>query len=140
MASGNSLRVCYSLTVYYSAQQSHVESEFGKNQDRRTDTAPLHCICDRGCLRALVSLFCDLAEARLAHSGILCTHNKFHEAELIWCHACFGSTNKAKYSAPASSGPLFSQLQCEVKGVMGGRKEKEKGVRPGAPASMALLL
>lgn len=47
MASSNSLSVCYTQMVYYSVQQSHVESEMGAAENRDGDT-------DTDCFSALV--------------------------------------------------------------------------------------
>lgn len=93
--------------------------------------------------------FCDPAEAQLAHSGTLCAHNKFYEAELIRCRTlALAAPRKpglvvrdaGDAAAAARSGPLLSWLQCEAKRVVEGGKEKEKGARPGALISTAFLL
>lgn len=147
MASSNSLSVCNIQTVHYSAQQSRAESEMGAAENQ--DAAPLPWTREHGRLRALVPSVCHLGEARLAHTGTLCLYKEFHEAELmrrrtlvlaVPTQPSVAVRGAGDADAPASSGPLFSRLQWEAKGFTGGRKEKEKGVRPGALTSKAFLL
>lgn len=65
-------------------------------QKIRTDAQTL-LLCT--VFETVVSSFFDLAEAQLAHSGTLGTHNKFHEAEMIWCRTLvLAASTKAKYS------------------------------------------
>jgi len=112
-----------------------------EKQDGRTDTAPLRGVGDRGCLPALEPSCCGLAEAQPAGSGTLHPCIVFYQAELVWCRTLVlaapaepsvvvGGMGDA--DGPAGSGPLFSWLQCEAKGVVGKGKGKEKGERPGA--------
>lgn len=117
MASYTSLRTCYTETLRCSAQQNHAQSQIGAAENQDTHRHSSSALCLRAWLSVYsVAIFCDLAEAQLAHSGTLCTYSKCNEAELIQCHTRVlaapvkpGTVGRGVCDA-ASEGVLFPRL------------------------------